>query len=166
MFIKEDAQEDCPHSMTLFLTGQLVHIYNIPLPMRNSHRYVIPNVVNEWNKLDPGIRSSTSYNLFRDTLLKFIRPAQRKTFNINDSVGMKLLIRLGFSYLRERKFRHGFRDALNPLCPRIEVETTTNYFLRWHFYDVNKSTFMNHFYDANRSTLMSNFSNADSSFLT
>ena len=135
--------------------------------MRSSHKYVIPNAVNECNKLDPGIRSSTSYNLFHDTLLKFIRPGQRKTFNINDSVGMKLLIRLGVSYLREHKFRHGFRDTLNPLCPlSIEVETTKNYFLRWHFYDVNQSTFMNHLYDANGSALMGNFSNADSSFLT
>ena len=54
----------------------------------------IPIVINEWNKLDPDIRSSTSYNLFRNILLKFIRPAQRKTFNINYSVGVKLLTRL------------------------------------------------------------------------
>ena len=79
----------------------------------------IPNVINEWNKLDPDILSSTSYNLFRNTLLKFIRPAQRKTFNINDSVGVKLLtrLRLGFSHLRDHKFKHGFRDISNPLCP-------------------------------------------------
>ena len=54
----------------------------------------IPNVINEWNKLHPDIRSFTSYNLFCNTLLKFIRPIQRKTFNINDSVGVKLLTRL------------------------------------------------------------------------
>ena len=52
--------------------------------------YFIPNVINEWNKLDPDIRR---YH-FVIHLLKFIRPAQRKTFNINDSVGVKLLIRL------------------------------------------------------------------------
>ena len=46
------------------------------------------------NELDLDIRSSTSYSLFRNTLLKFIRPVQRKTFNINDSVGVKLLTRL------------------------------------------------------------------------
>ena len=90
----------------------------------------IPNVINKWNKLDPDIRSSTSYNLFRNTLLTFIRPAQRKTFNINDSVGVKLLTRLplGFSHLRDHKFRHGFRDILNPLCPcSIETVTTAYY---------------------------------------
>ena len=61
--------------------------------MRNSRRQVnsfstvsckfkyfknsfIPNVFNEWNKLDPEARSSTSYNLFWNTLLKFTTPVQ------------------------------------------------------------------------------------------
>ena len=80
----------------------------------------IPNVIYEWNKLDPDNRSSASYNLFRNTLLKFIRLVQKKTFNINDSVGVKLLkkLRLGFSHLRKHKFKHGFRDILKPFCPR------------------------------------------------
>ena len=105
-----------------------------------------PNVIYEWNKLDPDIRSFASYNLFRNTLLKFIRPAQRKTFNINHSVGVKLLtrLRLDFSHLCEHEFRRGFRDILNPLCPcSIEAETTAHYFLRCHFYNANRSTLMN-----------------------
>ena len=121
----------------------------------------IPNVINKWNKLDPDIRSSTSYNLFRNTLLKFIRPAQRKTFNINDSVGVKLLtrLRLGFSHLRDHKFRHGFRDILNPLWPcSIETETTAHYFLRCHFYNANRSALMNELneIDSSFSTLNEN----------
>ena len=45
----------------------------------------IPNVINEWNKLDPGIHSSTSYNLFRNRLLKFISPVQIiSLININN----------------------------------------------------------------------------------
>ena len=54
----------------------------------------ILNVINEWKKLGPDISSSTSYNVFCNALLKFIKPVQRKTFNINDSVGLKLLTRL------------------------------------------------------------------------
>ena len=119
----------------------------------------IPNVINEWNKLD--IRSSTSYNLFLNTLLKFIRPAQRKTFNINDSVGVKLLTRLqlGFSHLRDHKFRHGFRDILNPLCPcSIETKTTAHYFLRCHFCNATRSALMNELneIDSSFSTLNEN----------
>ena len=65
-------------------------------------------------------------NLFHNTSLKLTSPAQRDTFNINDSVRIKLLrkSRLGFSHLREHKFRHGFRDILSYLCLcSIETET-------------------------------------------
>ena len=122
---------------------------------------LIPKVIYKWNKLDPDILSSASYNLFRNTLLKFIRLAQRKKFDINDSVGVKLLtrLRLGFSHLREYKFRHGFRDILNPLCPcSIEAETTAHYFLRFHFYNANRSTLTNEIneIDSSFSTLNEN----------
>ena len=147
----------------VFSSGQPSYIYDLLPPLRSSRRHVnsfnlvtckseyfknsfIPNVIYEWNKLDPDIRSSASYNLFRNTLLKFIRSAQRKTLHINDSVGVKLLtrLRLGFSHLREYKFRHGFKDILNPLCPcSIEAETTAHYFLRFHFYNANRSALMN-----------------------
>ena len=59
---------------------------------------------------------------------------------------MKLLtrLRLGFSHLREHKFRHSSRDILNPPCPcSIEAETTANYFLSCHFYNANRSALMN-----------------------
>ena len=137
----------------VFSSGQPSYIYDLLPPLRSSRRHVnsfnlvtckseyfknsfFPNVIYEWNKLNPDIRSSASYNLFRNTLLKFTRPVQRKTFNINGSVGVKLLtrLRLGFSHLREHKFRHGFRDILNPLCPcSVEAETTAHYFLYCHF---------------------------------
>ena len=99
----------------VFSTGQPSYIYDLLPPMRRSCRHVnsfdtvsfkseyfknsfIPNVINEWNKLDPDIRSSTSYNLFRNMLLKFIRPAQRKTFNINDSVGVLVINKIAIRF--------------------------------------------------------------------
>ena len=48
--------------------------------------FFISNDINEWNKLDPDI----GRYYFIIHLLKFIRPFQRKTFDINDSVGIKL----------------------------------------------------------------------------
>ena len=121
--------------MLIFSTGKPSYIYDLQPSMINSRRHVnsfntvsskseyfknpfISNTINEWSKLDPDICSSTSYNLFRNTVIKFIRPVQRKIFNIYDSVGVKLLTRLwlGFSHLREHNFRHGFGDILNPPC--------------------------------------------------
>ena len=73
-------------------------------------------VVNEWNRFDPNICSSSSYHIFGNALLKFIRPVQRKIFNINDPFGIKMLrrLRLGFCELHEHKFRHTLKDTLNP----------------------------------------------------
>ena len=162
----------------VFSTGQPSYIYDLLPPLRSSRRHVnsfnlvtckseyfknsfIPNVIYEWNKLDPDTRSSASYNLFRNALLKFIRPAQRKTFNINDSVVVKLLTRLhlGFSHLREHKFKHGFRDILNPLYPgSTKAETTAHYFLHCHFYNANRPALMNELneIDSSFSTLTEN----------
>ena len=100
---------------------------------------------------------STGQFLFRNAFIKVYWLVQRKICNINDSVGVKLLIRLrlDFSHLREHEFRHGFREILNPLYScSIEAEITTHYFLRCHFYN------------ANRSALTNDLNEVDSSFCT
>ena len=117
----------------------------------------VPNVANEWNELYPDIRSSAPYNVLRNKLLKFITDAQRETVNTNNSVAIKLLtrLRLSFNHLREQKFRHGFRDMLNPLCLySIEAKINGHYFL------------LGHIFHANRSTLMNDLKEDDSSFST
>ena len=48
----------------------------------NISRTFIPNVVNERNKLDRGIHSSSSYSLFRNKLLKLIRPVQKRSLKL------------------------------------------------------------------------------------
>ena len=45
-------------------------------------------------------------------------------------LGLLNRLRLGFSHLREHKFRHNFADTLNPLCScSLENEDTEHYFL-------------------------------------
>ena len=60
-----------------------------------------PAVISEWNSLNIDIRNSSSINVFKKELLKFIRPEPNSTYNINDTKGLKLLtrLRLGFSHL-------------------------------------------------------------------
>ena len=42
---------------------------------------------------------------------------------------------LGFSHLREHKFRHNFADTVNPLCScALETESTDHFFLRCQNY--------------------------------
>ena len=82
---------------------------------RNSF---FPSAVIEWNKLDLNIHNSESLNVFKNSLLKFIRPSGNGVFNCHNPRGAKLLtrLRLGLSHFLEHKFKHGFQDSLNPIC--------------------------------------------------
>ena len=70
--------------------------------------------------------------MFRKKLLALIRALANNTYGIYDPLGVRLLnrLRLGFSNLREHKFRHNFAGTLNPLCScTLETEDTEHYFL-------------------------------------
>ena len=73
------------------------------------------------------ICQAASYSVFYKALLDFIHPKAKSTIGTNDVSDLKLLarFRVGFSHLREHKFKHNFRDTLNPLCLRsLEAENT------------------------------------------
>ena len=47
-------------------------------------------------------------------------------------------------HLREHKFKHSFRDTLNPLCScGLDIETTSHYFLRCPLFHDELSTLLN-----------------------
>ena len=53
-------------------------------------------------------------------------------------------IRLGFSHLREHKFKHNFADTVNPLCScYLETESTEYYIMRCHNYATFATIIMN-----------------------
>ena len=94
------------------------NIRNIPL-LKTRHTFEknsFPSPIIEWNKLDHNIRNSSSFNIFRKSILKFIRPSANSLFNCHNPKGIKFItrLRLGLSHLREHKFRHSFQDSLNP----------------------------------------------------
>ena len=83
-----------------------------------------PSTLIEWSNLDINIRNSESYAIFKKSILRFIRPSENPI-----SILIKLInrLRLGFSHLREHKFRHNFQDTLNPICSCGEnIDTTTH----------------------------------------
>ena len=109
---------------------------------KNSY---IPSTIIEWNKLDHNIRKAESYALFRKHLLSFIRPEANNIFNVHNAKGIKLLTRLrvGFSHLKEHKFRHNFVDAINPLCSCGNfVESTAHFFLHCTHFSNQRLTFI------------------------
>ena len=95
-------------------------------------------------------------------MLNIIRPSDNKVFHeidIHDWVGIKLLIRLrlGFSHLRQHKFRHNSEDTLNALCScSIQAQTTLHFFLRYQFFNDIREILMNDLMNINRSLLSLN----------
>ena len=69
-------------------------------------------------KLGQEIRSIEFSKQLKKTFANFIRPKENSIYAIDDISGLKLLtrLRLNFSHLNEHKFRHSFRDTINPMC--------------------------------------------------
>ena len=71
-------------------------------------------------------------NVFKLSILKFVRRVANSVFDINNPYGLKLLTRLGLglSHLRYHKFRHNFQDYISPIrtCG-LEMETATHFLL-------------------------------------
>ena len=100
----------------------------------------------EWNKLDASLWNSASYNVFKNIILKFIRPSPNKIFQFHNPKAIKLLtrLRLGLNYLREHKFKLNFQDTLNALCCcGLDIETTSHYFLHCLLFHAERSTLLN-----------------------
>ena len=66
------------------------------------------------------------------SFLKFIRSSPSNVFNCNNHKGIRLIrrLRVEMIHLREQKFKHNFRDRLNPIfnCG-LDIETTSHFLL-------------------------------------
>ena len=91
---------------------------NISL-FKTNHNFLknsfFPSTIIEWNSLYPNLRNSVTYETFKNSIVKFIRPSPNSIFKCHNQQGIKFLItlRLGLSHLREHKFKHSFQDSLN-----------------------------------------------------
>ena len=107
---------------------------------RNTNYYAnsfFPYCTDQGNVLDSKIKNIQSFSLFKKALLKTIRPSRAHVFDVSDISGLKRLtrLRLKLSHLNEHKFRHNFRDTLNPLCTcSLEPETLKHYLLHCPHY--------------------------------
>ena len=90
-----------------------------------------PNCLSEWNKLEPELRLAPSVAVFKKKLLSIIRPPAKSVFGIYDPKGLSYLtqLRVGLSKLNFHKFKHNFRDTINPMCPTSDGIEDTEHFL-------------------------------------
>ena len=99
----------------------------------------------EWNKLDHNTRNPSSFNIFKKSILKFIRPSANSLFNCHNPKGIKFItrLRLGLSHLREHKFKHSFQDSLNPFCScGLDIESTAHFLLHCPTYIIERRTLL------------------------
>ena len=121
---------------------------NIPF-FKTRHSFFknsfFPSTISEWNNLDHNIRNSSSFNIFRRSILKFIRPSANSFFNCHNPKGIKFItrLRLGLSHFREHKFKHSFQDSLNPFCScGLDIESTGHYLLHCPKYITERRTLL------------------------
>ena len=64
---------------------------------------------------------------FKKKILSIIRPHANPVFGIHDPIGLSSLtqLRVGLSKLNCHKFKHNFRDAVNPMCPVNPMRNTS-----------------------------------------
>ena len=68
----------------------------------------------EWNNLDSNLPNSEHFGIFKNNILKFIKPKPSSFFNCCNLKGIKLItqLRLQLSHLREHKFPKLFKSTL------------------------------------------------------
>ena len=105
-----------------------------------------PDCLSEWNTLDQEVWLSPLLSIFKTKLSKLIRPTPKLVYGIHDPKGLAILtqLRVGLSKLNFHKFRHNFRDTVNPLCPTNDgVEDTEHFLLLCHSYNELRSDLLN-----------------------
>ena len=79
-------------------------------------------------------------------MLKCIRPAPKLVYGIHDPEGFAILtqLRVGLRELNFNKFRHNFKDEVNPLCPANDgVEDIEHFLLHCRSYQAPMSDLLN-----------------------
>ena len=134
-----------PEKTSSYATGNVDYIPLIKIKHNFFKNTFFPSAIIEWNKLDPTIRNTESFGIFKSNILKFIRPTPRSFFNCYNHKEIRLMTRLclGLSHLREHKFNHNFQNCINPLCScGMDVESTSHFFLHCPLFDDKRITLL------------------------
>ena len=106
------------------------------------------------------LRFATSllWRSLKKHLLNFIRPNSHSVFKINNPLGLKLLtrLRIGFSRLKEHKFKHSFQDSVDRLCSCGNDIKSTVHFLHCPNFRTQRQTLLNKRKSINASIMAEN----------
>ena len=79
--------------------------------------------------------------MFKRKLLSKIRPTPKSIFRVHDPKGLSYLIqiRVGLGKLNLHKFKHNFRDTINPMCISNDgIEDTEHFLLLCPSFDIKR----------------------------
>ena len=96
-----------------------------------------PSTILGWNNIDLKTRKINSLMSFKNSLLGVGWPTAMPMYGIQNPIGLKFLTRLqlGLSHLNEHKFKHNFKDCVNPLFScSLEIESPSHFFLHCHYF--------------------------------
>ena len=116
-------------------------IPNIPFRSTRYRNSFYPDCIRAWNNIGPDFRKAKSLAIFKNNLLKLIRPRKRDIFNIHDRDGIRWIyqLRIGLSPLRSHKHKHNFISSPSPVCLcTLAEETTTHFLLECITYNANR----------------------------
>ena len=157
-----------PSSNTIFDTRNTNDIPLVYIKYNFFKDIIYPSTIIEWNKLDPEIWNSASFNSFKESILKSIRPAPNSIFRYHNSTGIKYLkwLRVKFSHLRALNFKHSFQDTINLLCTCSKVVETKNLFiLHFPYYENERHILLASIRSIKSSILDQNVNNIVKTFL-
>ena len=81
---------------------------------------------------DPEVRESPSVSILKKKLFSQIRPPANSVYGIHNPKGIAYLtqLRVGLSKLNFHKFKHDFKDTVNPMCSiNDDIEDTEHFLL-------------------------------------
>ena len=108
-------------------------------------KYFSLSTIMQCNYFDLNIRNSSSLNIFRNSILKFITPSVISVCNSHNPKAIKFITRprLPLSHLRKHKFKHSFQDLLNPISNcGFDIESSLRYLLHYHTYNSERHTLL------------------------
>ena len=89
--------------------------------------------------LEPELKLAHCIAVFKEKLLSIIRSSARSVHGIHDPKGLSHLTQLlvGLSKLNFHKFKHNFRDTINPMRPTSDgIEDTEHFLLLCPSFDI------------------------------
>ena len=104
----------------------------------------------EWKNLDSNLRYSENFGIFKNNILKFIRPKLNSFFNCCNLKGIILItrLRLELSHLGEHKFKYNFQNCLNALCScGSSIESTSHFRLHCPIFHDKRNTLLSTLYN-------------------